>query len=250
MARAVARRRRGRAGCRVFSAAERPAADPEDMRRGQNPAAGETKRQPDVLALDLVSRWEVVGHSPRRCAQSNRFASAICPEHRARAGVMRGKTPNALREITRHAGPWGGPVAPHGKNPIYTASTQAVVTTLGHYRWSLLGSSPRHPQGCGDAPWVTGDRPHDFVENIAGGDRGCPHAVPGRHTPRARSVVRSSARQVRSGQPRPRVPGLLSRLECHAAGVCDPATGACSSPAQPDGSPCNDGNPCTRADTC
>jgi len=37
--------------------------------------------------------------------------------------------------------------------------------------------------------------------------------VPGRHTTRARSVVRSSARQVRSGQPRPRVPGLLSRLD-------------------------------------
>jgi len=63
------------------------------MRRGQNPAAGETKQQRDVLALDLVSLWEVVGHSPRRCGQSNRVASAIRQEYRARAGVMRGKAP-------------------------------------------------------------------------------------------------------------------------------------------------------------
>src|SRR5437879_2925370 len=59
-----------------------------------------------------------------------------------------GKSPNALREITRHAGPWGGPVAPHGKNPIYTASPQAIVTTLGHYRWSLLGN---YSAGCHQA---------------------------------------------------------------------------------------------------
>src|SRR5439155_1179362 len=31
---------------------------------------------------------------------------------------------------------------------------------------------------------------------------------------------------------------------------CNPATGACSSPAKPDGSACTDGNACTRADTC
>ncbi|MBI4508100.1 MAG: hypothetical protein HY698_00595 [Deltaproteobacteria bacterium] len=38
--------------------------------------------------------------------------------------------------------------------------------------------------------------------------------------------------------------------QCHAAGICDPATGACSSPAQRDGTPCNDENKCTRTDTC
>jgi sugar lactone lactonase YvrE len=38
--------------------------------------------------------------------------------------------------------------------------------------------------------------------------------------------------------------------QCHAAGACDPATGACSNPAQPNGTPCNDGNPCTQTDTC
>src|SRR5262249_39767564 len=27
--------------------------------------------------------------------------------------------------------------------------------------------------------------------------------------------------------------------ECHAAGTCDPATGACSTPTKPDGAPCN-----------
>jgi len=86
-------------------AAERPAADPEDMRRGQNPSAGGTTRQRDVLALDLVRLWEIVGHSSRRCGQSNRLASAICPEDRARAGVIRGKTPNALREMTRRLQP-------------------------------------------------------------------------------------------------------------------------------------------------
>jgi len=37
---------------------------------------------------------------------------------------------------------------------------------------------------------------------------------------------------------------------CHAAGVCDPATGACSNPEQPDGTLCNDQDLCTQEDTC
>jgi cysteine-rich repeat protein len=37
---------------------------------------------------------------------------------------------------------------------------------------------------------------------------------------------------------------------CHAAGVCNPTTGACSDPARPDGTPCDDGNACTQADLC
>lgn len=38
--------------------------------------------------------------------------------------------------------------------------------------------------------------------------------------------------------------------QCHAAGVCDPATGLCSNPAQPDGAACSDGNGCTEGDAC
>jgi alpha-tubulin suppressor-like RCC1 family protein len=38
--------------------------------------------------------------------------------------------------------------------------------------------------------------------------------------------------------------------QCHATGVCNPATGACSNPAVPDGTGCNDGNPCTQTDIC
>src|SRR5947208_1649999 len=38
--------------------------------------------------------------------------------------------------------------------------------------------------------------------------------------------------------------------QCHDAGTCNPATGACSNPAKPDGSACNDGNACTQTDTC
>jgi hypothetical protein len=38
--------------------------------------------------------------------------------------------------------------------------------------------------------------------------------------------------------------------QCHAAGTCDPTTGTCSNPAKPNGTTCNDGNPCTRTDTC
>src|SRR5439155_963027 len=38
--------------------------------------------------------------------------------------------------------------------------------------------------------------------------------------------------------------------QCHDAGVCDPATGACSNPVKPDGAACNDGNACTRTDNC
>jgi hypothetical protein len=37
---------------------------------------------------------------------------------------------------------------------------------------------------------------------------------------------------------------------CHAAGACDPVTGACSVPAVANGTPCDDGNACTQVDTC
>jgi cysteine-rich repeat protein len=37
---------------------------------------------------------------------------------------------------------------------------------------------------------------------------------------------------------------------CHDIGTCDPGTGACSTPAAPNGTSCNDNNACTRTDTC
>jgi hypothetical protein len=37
---------------------------------------------------------------------------------------------------------------------------------------------------------------------------------------------------------------------CHLAGVCDPATGACSNPNQPNGTNCTDGDLCTTGDAC
>jgi uncharacterized repeat protein (TIGR01451 family) len=38
--------------------------------------------------------------------------------------------------------------------------------------------------------------------------------------------------------------------QCHVAGLCDPTSGVCSSPAAADGTMCNDGNACTQTDTC
>ncbi len=38
--------------------------------------------------------------------------------------------------------------------------------------------------------------------------------------------------------------------QCHDAGTCDPASGACSDPAKANGVACSDGNACTRTDTC
>ena len=38
--------------------------------------------------------------------------------------------------------------------------------------------------------------------------------------------------------------------QCHVPGTCNPATGACSNPAKPDGTACNDGNPCTLGEVC
>ena len=38
--------------------------------------------------------------------------------------------------------------------------------------------------------------------------------------------------------------------QCHVAGVCDPATGACSNPNVLDGTACNDDNACTAGDVC
>ncbi len=37
---------------------------------------------------------------------------------------------------------------------------------------------------------------------------------------------------------------------CHVAGVCVESTGACTNPAAPVNTPCNDGNACTTTDTC
>ena len=38
--------------------------------------------------------------------------------------------------------------------------------------------------------------------------------------------------------------------QCHETGTCDPATGRCSTPAKPDGTPCDDGNRCRTGETC
>jgi cysteine-rich repeat protein len=38
--------------------------------------------------------------------------------------------------------------------------------------------------------------------------------------------------------------------QCHVAGTCTPATGVCTNPFQPNGTPCNDGNQCTITDMC
>jgi RHS repeat-associated protein len=46
-------------------------------------------------------------------------------------------------------------------------------------------------------------------------------------------------------------PVVCSALDqCHVAGTCDPNTGACSNPAVPNGTACNDQNACTSGDTC
>jgi len=46
-------------------------------------------------------------------------------------------------------------------------------------------------------------------------------------------------------------PVVCSALDqCHTAGVCNPATGQCSQPAKPNGTPCEDGNLCTLGDAC
>ncbi|MFQ5479465.1 MAG: hypothetical protein ACE5E4_12725, partial [Candidatus Binatia bacterium] len=38
--------------------------------------------------------------------------------------------------------------------------------------------------------------------------------------------------------------------QCHAVGVCDPASGLCSDPLQPDATACDDGDACTTSDVC
>ena len=42
----------------------------------------------------------------------------------------------------------------------------------------------------------------------------------------------------------------VAQDQCHDAGVCDPATGACSNPPTSDGTTCDDGNPETVNDQC
>jgi RHS repeat-associated protein len=38
--------------------------------------------------------------------------------------------------------------------------------------------------------------------------------------------------------------------QCHKAGICNPSTGICSNPIQPNGTACSDGNACTLTDKC
>jgi len=38
--------------------------------------------------------------------------------------------------------------------------------------------------------------------------------------------------------------------QCHDAGVCDHETGLCSDPPIADGTTCDDGDLCTKTDTC
>eukprot|EP01065_Artemidia_motanka_P008951 TRINITY_DN1454_c0_g2_i3.p1 TRINITY_DN1454_c0_g2~~TRINITY_DN1454_c0_g2_i3.p1 ORF type:complete len:4987 (+),score=1087.78 TRINITY_DN1454_c0_g2_i3:1191-14963(+) len=42
----------------------------------------------------------------------------------------------------------------------------------------------------------------------------------------------------------------VAKDQCHVTGVCDPATGTCSQPPVPDGTPCSDGDPLTYSDQC
>jgi len=50
----------------------------------------------------------------------------------------------------------------------------------------------------------------------------------------------------RAGAPKP----CPASDQCHLDGTCDPATGRCTDPESPAGSPCDDGNPCTLDDAC
>lgn len=46
------------------------------------------------------------------------------------------------------------------------------------------------------------------------------------------------------------VPGCAASDQCHAAGVLDPDTCQCANLPKPNGSPCDDGDPCTVSDAC
>ena len=52
--------------------------------------------------------------------------------------------------------------------------------------------------------------------------------------------------QCAGGQP----VGCAPLDDCHEEGVCDPATGQCTTPEKPDGAPCSDGDLCTTGDQC
>src|SRR2546426_8056671 len=86
------------------------------------------------------------------------------PQRTARYDAV-GRKPRAVRTSG------GGPVVEDGKIPIYTQRAAALVTTLGHYRWSLLGISAWHPHTRGNpipGRWING-----------GSRRAGVHAVPG-----------------------------------------------------------------------
>jgi hypothetical protein len=64
------------------------------------------------------------------------------------------------------------------------------------------------------------------------------------------STNRCSKLVCAAGQCRPTVVVCPPPDPCHDPGACDPATGVCSNPAKPDGTPCDSGDKCTTGDTC
>jgi len=100
-----------------------------------------------------------------------------------------GRKPRAVRASG------GRSRSPGRKIPIYTPRAAVLVMTLGHYRWSLLGISARHPRTRGNpipGRWINGG------SRRARGPRG---------------TVRRPARRVWSGRSRTRLPRVLPGFE-------------------------------------
>ena len=155
-------------------------------------------------------RLHGVGPVPRRWAPATRARACSNPSKERRHGLQRRQRVHADRHLPERA-----PAS--GANPVTCAASDQCHTRARAIRRRDVLEPERRPTA---RPATT--------------------ATPAPRPTRARRGACTGANPVT----------CAASDQCHDAGTCDPATGACSNPAKANGTACNDGNACTQTDTC
>jgi cysteine-rich repeat protein len=116
---------------------------------------------------------------------------------------------------------------------------------------AILTARPAHALVCGDGTLDAGEQCDDG--NVVDGDccsSTCQFEAPASPCTDGDACTQSDACDG-AGVCVGSNPVICAALDqCHVAGVCNPGTGVCSNPNQPDGTTCNDGSACTPTDAC
>ncbi|HYP59855.1 MAG TPA: hypothetical protein VEQ36_05450 [Thermomicrobiales bacterium] len=128
------------------------------------------------------------------------------------------------------------------RNVIKSLAASAIAAT-GLSRFGAVSAGPKGTSRC--TQWcnqVFGDKSpkaSDCVNAAAKGKGPCYDCGPAKPASSTRQLCGKIC-----------INACAASDQCHAAGVCNPATQSCTNPVKPNGSSCNDGNLCTQTDTC